>query len=247
MVRSAGNARASRTMAAHAVPPGRHPSRRPASFDKCSGAGPSGRGSALNQSKSQCRDTRYALERDARRCHTPNEDILGDLKRAGLPVYAISNFSREKFDVALTKFPFLHTFDELIISGDVGMVKPNPEIFELLIQRRIARGEGRRFGPRSRSPQVAAEAISETLFSARAIESRQAQYGCRWCHRFNVGRRAARPCSAGRQATQQWILGQSLRPIFASSRGTVASIGDRRAGPAHGLSRRDATELQGGR
>jgi 2-haloacid dehalogenase len=63
-------------------------------------------------------------------------ELLADLKRAGLPVYAVSNFNREKFELARVLFPFLDGFDELIISGDVGMVKPDAEIFELLIRRR---------------------------------------------------------------------------------------------------------------
>jgi FMN phosphatase YigB (HAD superfamily) len=31
---------------------------------------------------------------------------------------------------------FLDTFDELVLSGDVRMVKPDPKIFKLLIHRR---------------------------------------------------------------------------------------------------------------
>jgi HAD superfamily hydrolase (TIGR01509 family) len=61
--------------------------------------------------------------------------ILERLKLAGVPVFAISNFNRGKFDIARTRFPFLHAFDELVLSGDVGLVKPDAEIFELLIHR----------------------------------------------------------------------------------------------------------------
>jgi 2-haloacid dehalogenase len=62
--------------------------------------------------------------------------LVDELKEAGVPVHAISNFSREKFDIARARFPVLDRFDELIVSGDVGMVKPDAEIFELLIKRR---------------------------------------------------------------------------------------------------------------
>jgi 2-haloacid dehalogenase len=62
--------------------------------------------------------------------------ILERLKKAGVPVHAISNYNREKFDIARALFPFLNVFDELILSGDVRMVKPDPEIFKLLIRRR---------------------------------------------------------------------------------------------------------------
>lgn len=60
---------------------------------------------------------------------------LRDLRRAGYPVYGLSNFSREKFDVVRVMFPFLDEFDHLVVSADVGMVKPDAEIFELLIER----------------------------------------------------------------------------------------------------------------
>ena len=65
-----------------------------------------------------------------------NTDIMEKLKRAGVPVHAISNYNREKFDIARTLYPFLNNFDELILSGDVGLVKPDAKIFELLIRRR---------------------------------------------------------------------------------------------------------------
>jgi 2-haloacid dehalogenase len=65
-----------------------------------------------------------------------NVAILKRLKQAGVPVHAISNFNRPKFDIARNLFPFLNAFDELVLSGDVGLVKPDPAIFELLIHRR---------------------------------------------------------------------------------------------------------------
>ena len=66
----------------------------------------------------------------------PSVAIFESLKQAGAPVHAISNYNREKFDIARALFPFLNTFDELVLSGDVGLVKPDAEIFELLIRRR---------------------------------------------------------------------------------------------------------------
>ncbi|MEZ5816526.1 MAG: HAD family phosphatase [Hyphomicrobiaceae bacterium] len=65
-----------------------------------------------------------------------NAALLRRLRTAGTPVHAITNFSRTKFDIARSLFPFLDDFDELVVSGDIGLVKPDPEIFELLIRRR---------------------------------------------------------------------------------------------------------------
>lgn len=62
--------------------------------------------------------------------------IMQKLKQTGVPVHAISNYNRQKFDIARALFPFLNDFDELVLSGDVGLVKPDAAIFELLIRRR---------------------------------------------------------------------------------------------------------------
>ncbi|HRD74536.1 MAG TPA: HAD family phosphatase [Hyphomicrobiaceae bacterium] len=67
---------------------------------------------------------------------TPNVAILAALRRAGIPVHAITNFSREKFDETRRVFAFLDTFDECVVSGDLGLVKPEPEIFEHLVLKR---------------------------------------------------------------------------------------------------------------
>lgn len=65
-----------------------------------------------------------------------NVAIFMRLKQAKVPVHAISNYNRQKFDFTRSLFPFLDAFDELVLSGDVGLVKPDLAIFELLIRRR---------------------------------------------------------------------------------------------------------------
>lgn len=65
-----------------------------------------------------------------------NVSVLRDLKAVGTPVYAITNFARSKFDVACEIFPFLNTFDDIVVSADVGVLKPDPAIFRLLLERR---------------------------------------------------------------------------------------------------------------
>lgn len=61
-------------------------------------------------------------------------DILRELKVRGTPLYALSNWSAETFPLACERFSFLRWFDRVIISGDVGMAKPDPEIFDLTIR-----------------------------------------------------------------------------------------------------------------
>jgi len=61
--------------------------------------------------------------------------ILAALRDDGLPLYALSNWSAETFPLVKSRFEFLGWFDEIIISGHVKMAKPDPAIFELLLQR----------------------------------------------------------------------------------------------------------------
>jgi 2-haloacid dehalogenase len=68
-----------------------------------------------------------------------NVALLRRLRRAGRPVYALSNFATVKFAIARQMFDFLSEFDHAVISGHVGVVKPDPRIFEILFER-VGRG-----------------------------------------------------------------------------------------------------------
>jgi len=61
--------------------------------------------------------------------------ILRELKSLGWPVYGLSNWSREKFDLVLPDFPFLDELDHIVLSGDVHSVKPEPEIFQIFLEQ----------------------------------------------------------------------------------------------------------------
>jgi 2-haloacid dehalogenase len=61
--------------------------------------------------------------------------ILRTLHRHGVPLYALSNWSRETFPLAQRRFAFLKLFRGLVISGEIGMIKPDPRIFAHLLER----------------------------------------------------------------------------------------------------------------
>jgi 2-haloacid dehalogenase len=61
--------------------------------------------------------------------------ILRELHAAGVPLYALTNWSRELFPVALERFDFLGLFKDIIVSGQERVAKPHPEIFEILRKR----------------------------------------------------------------------------------------------------------------
>jgi 2-haloacid dehalogenase len=61
--------------------------------------------------------------------------VLHELKRAGVPVYALTNWSSETFPAQRQRFPFLALFDGIVVSGDEGVIKPDPRIFRILLER----------------------------------------------------------------------------------------------------------------
>jgi 2-haloacid dehalogenase len=61
--------------------------------------------------------------------------VLAELKARGDKVYAITNFSREKWAESLIRFPFLDTFDGTIVSAHERLLKPEPAIFQTLLER----------------------------------------------------------------------------------------------------------------
>lgn len=58
--------------------------------------------------------------------------ILRALKAQGIPVFALSNFGIESFAYAETKYPELGEFDQRFISGHMGVIKPEMQIYEML-------------------------------------------------------------------------------------------------------------------
>ena len=62
-------------------------------------------------------------------------EILTELKDRGTPLFALTNWSAETYPPARERFEFLSWFRGILVSGEVGVIKPDPRIFELLIER----------------------------------------------------------------------------------------------------------------
>ena len=58
--------------------------------------------------------------------------LLRALRRAGVPVFALSNFGIETFEIGRAEYPFLEEFDRAFISGHMGVTKPDPKIFAMV-------------------------------------------------------------------------------------------------------------------
>ncbi len=55
--------------------------------------------------------------------------ILRELRDAGTPLYALTNWSAETFPIARERFDFLDWFDGIVVSGEVEKAKPDADIF----------------------------------------------------------------------------------------------------------------------
>jgi 2-haloacid dehalogenase len=61
--------------------------------------------------------------------------ILKELKKAGYPLCGLSTWPAEKLPPVRDKYEFFSWFDDIVISGEVGLAKPDPAIFELVLKR----------------------------------------------------------------------------------------------------------------
>ena len=61
--------------------------------------------------------------------------LLHALKAKGYPIYGLSNWSAETFPIARARYEFFELFDDMVISGEVKLIKPEPAIFEYCLQK----------------------------------------------------------------------------------------------------------------
>lgn len=62
-------------------------------------------------------------------------DIVAALRARGVPLYLLTNMPAPVFKDRLATYDVLQGFDGAVVSGREGVLKPSPEIFELLIRR----------------------------------------------------------------------------------------------------------------
>ena len=54
------------------------------------------------------------------------------LRAKGVPVFCLTNFGRHSFDEALPMLDFLAEFDRHYVSGRMGVIKPDPRIYQMV-------------------------------------------------------------------------------------------------------------------
>jgi 2-haloacid dehalogenase len=62
-------------------------------------------------------------------------DILERLHARDVPLYALTNFSRETFPPTERRFDFFRRFRGIVVSGEEHMLKPEARIYRLLCER----------------------------------------------------------------------------------------------------------------
>ncbi len=61
--------------------------------------------------------------------------VLSELRSVGVPTFALTNFSTEKWEVATERWDFLAGFDGAVVSGTEKVTKPAHRIYEILLDR----------------------------------------------------------------------------------------------------------------
>lgn len=61
--------------------------------------------------------------------------VLREVVESGTPAYALTNWPAETFPHARTAFAFLADFTDVLVSGELGVAKPDPAVFAELERR----------------------------------------------------------------------------------------------------------------
>jgi 2-haloacid dehalogenase len=62
-------------------------------------------------------------------------ETLYKRKIAGYQLYGLTNWSAEKFSIVRHKYAFFDLFEDIVVSGEVNLIKPDPAIFSLLLEK----------------------------------------------------------------------------------------------------------------
>ncbi len=68
-------------------------------------------------------------------CIEGTPEILQRLAARATPLFALSNMPAEVWPTLQTAFPVLSIFEDVVVSGAEGVIKPNPEIFAVALRR----------------------------------------------------------------------------------------------------------------
>ncbi|MFA9565463.1 MAG: HAD family hydrolase [Acidimicrobiales bacterium] len=61
--------------------------------------------------------------------------VLEQVQQLGVPTFALTNWSAETLPRVRHRYPFLDSFDGMLMSGEEGIIKPDPAIYRLMCER----------------------------------------------------------------------------------------------------------------
>jgi len=62
-------------------------------------------------------------------------DLTAELQSRGSRVYSIANFAADKYAAARVRFPFLNCLDGMLVSSEVNLKKPDPQIYRAFLRK----------------------------------------------------------------------------------------------------------------
>jgi len=62
-------------------------------------------------------------------------ELITDLKNSGYRVFGLTNWSAETFPLARDKYHIFSLMEDMVVSGDVKVLKPEPEIYQLALDK----------------------------------------------------------------------------------------------------------------
>jgi 2-haloacid dehalogenase len=68
-------------------------------------------------------------------------EILYKLKSTSYRLFGMTNWSAEKFAIVRHKYAFFDLFEDIVVSGEVKLIKPDPAIFQLFMEKHDLRPE----------------------------------------------------------------------------------------------------------
>jgi 2-haloacid dehalogenase len=69
------------------------------------------------------------------------EQLVADVLAAGIRCFALTNWSAETFSIARGRFPWLASFEGIVVSGEEGLVKPDARLYRTLLERYSLRAD----------------------------------------------------------------------------------------------------------
>jgi 2-haloacid dehalogenase len=100
--------------------------------------------------------------------------IFNELKSAGMPLYALTNWSHEAFPVAYERYGFMKQFDGIVVSGHEKLLKPDHAIYRVLMNRyNINPTESVYIDDNKTNAEAAAELGFHSIHFNSAIQLRQ--------------------------------------------------------------------------